>query len=108
MPLSTVARGQALDDLVLEIRNYESLPAHLEGQVRTEPVVDPSVPPTADRVAVLDCVDISGSTLVADGDGRVLDDQQNQSTRYRYRAVVAREGSRWLVERTSPALDEPC
>lgn len=108
VPLATVARGQALDDLVLEIRNYQSLPAHLEGQVQIQPVVDPSVPPIADSVAVLDCVDISGSRLVADSDGRLLDDQVNQATRYRYRAVVVREGSRWLVERTSPALDEPC
>jgi hypothetical protein len=107
--LSKVTRGQALDDVVLEIRNYASVPAHLEGQITHAPALDPAVPRTSGRVAVLDCVDISQSQLVADESGAVLDDQENQVVRYQYRAVVVRaDDGRWLVESTAPALDESC
>lgn len=107
--LSSVARGQALDDLMLEIRNYASLPAHVEGTITHEPVVDPGAAPAPNRVVVLDCVDISDSDLVSDADGAILDDQANERPRYRYRAVVVRdEAGRWLVETTTPLLDQPC
>lgn len=107
--MTEVARGQALDDVTLEIRNYASVPAHLDGTIGRTPIVDPSVPPTADRVAILDCVDISRSRLVSDRNGAVLDDVANQADRYRYRAQVAKVADgRWLVESTRPALTEPC
>lgn len=107
--LRGVAGGQALNDLLLEIANYASVPAHIVGSISQSPGLDPAVPPTADRVAVLDCVDISKSTLVSDKDGSVLDDQTNQSNRYRYRAQVVRDPSgHWLVETTAPSLAERC
>jgi hypothetical protein len=107
--LSKVARGQALNDVVLEIRNYASVPAHLEGVITNAPIVDPAVAPAPSRVTVLDCVDISGSRLVSDVDGTVLDDEANQVPRYHYRAVVVQaEDGRWLVESTEPLLDQPC
>lgn len=107
--LSAVARGQALEDVLLEIRNYASVPAHVEGTITHEPVVDPAAAPAPDRVVVLDCVDISASDLVSDADGAILDDQVNERPRYRYRAVVVQGASgRWLVETTKPLLDQPC
>ena len=107
--LSAVASGQALEDVLLEIRNYASVPAHVEGTITHDPMVDPGAAPAADRVVVLDCVDISASDLVSDADGTVLDDQANETPRYRYRAVVVRDASgRWLVETTTPLLDQPC
>jgi len=107
--LSNVAGGQALHDLLIEIANYASVPAHVTGTISQSPVLDPAIPPTADRVAVLDCVDISRSTLVSDKNGSVLDDQTNQSNRYRYRAEVSHDPSgRWRVETTAPSLAEKC
>jgi len=107
--LSNVAGGQALHDLLIEIANYASVPAHVAGTISQSPGLDPTLAPTADRVAVLDCVDISKSTLVSDKSGAVLDDQAHQSNRYRYRAEVIRDPSgRWLVEKTAPALAEAC
>lgn len=107
--LSSVAGGQALHDLLLEIANYASVPAHVDGTISQSPSLDPALAPTAERVAVLDCVDISKSTLVSDKNGAVLDDQAHQSNRYRYRAEVIRDPSgRWLVEKTAPSLAETC
>lgn len=107
--LSSVAGGQALHDLVIEIANYASVPAHVAGTISQSPGLDPTLAPTADRVAVLDCVDISKSTLVSDKNGSVLDDQAHQSNRYRYRAEVTRDpDGRWLVEKTAPSLAEAC
>lgn len=107
--LARTARGQALDDVMVEIRNYASIPARVRGTIGHAPSVDLAVVPTPDRVAVVDCVDISASTLVADADGTVLDDQANQATRYRYRAEVVNDGTgRWLVEKATPALAERC
>lgn len=107
--LSMVARGQALTDVVIEVRNYASVPAHVEGAITHDARPDPALAPQPDRVAVLDCIDISGSMLVADADGAVLDDQVNQPPRYLYRAEVVRDASgRWLVEAAAPSLDQPC
>ncbi|QJY47800.1 hypothetical protein [Pseudonocardia broussonetiae] len=107
--LSMVARGQALTDVVIEVRNYASVPAHVEGAITHDARPDPTVTPGPGRVAVLDCIDISGSRLVADADGAVLDDQANQTPRYQYRAEVVRDASgRWLVVTTAPSLDQPC
>ncbi|MDN5758884.1 MAG: hypothetical protein L0H59_10170 [Tomitella sp.] len=107
--LSMVARGQALTDVIIEVRNYASVPAHVEGTITHDARPDPTLAPEPDRVAVLDCVDISGSMLVADADGAVLDDQVNQPPRYQYRAEVVRDTSgRWLVEVAAPSLDQPC
>ncbi|GAA3239621.1 hypothetical protein GCM10017691_40970 [Pseudonocardia petroleophila] len=107
--LSMVARGQALTDVVIEVRNYASVPAHVEGAITHDARPDPALAPQPDRVAVLDCIDISGSTLVADADGAVLDDQASQTPRYQYRAEVVRDASgTWLVETTAPSLDQPC
>ena len=60
--MSKVARGQALTDVMLEIRNYASVPAHLEGSVVTH-AARSSIPTfrRLHRVAILDCVDISNS-----------------------------------------------
>ena len=107
--LSKVARGQAIDDVMLEIRNYASVPAHVEGTVARSPIVDPSTSPTTQRVAILDCIDLSDSRLLADSDGSVLDDVKNRPKRYRFRAqVVKNTTGQWLVETTAPALAEPC
>jgi hypothetical protein len=107
--IAKVASSQALADVALEIRNYASVPAHLEGTIDRTPTVDPTIPSTADRVAILDCIDISRSRLVSDSNGAVLDDVTNQADRYRYRAQVVKVADgRWLVERTAPALTEPC
>jgi hypothetical protein len=107
--LRMVARGQALSDVVIEVRNYASVPAHVEGAITHAARPDPALAPQPDRVAVLDCIDISGSRLVADADGAVLDDQANQTPRYLYRAEVVRDADgRWLVETTAPSLDQPC
>jgi hypothetical protein len=107
--LSAVARGQALEDVMLEIRNYASVPAHVEGTITHQPVVDAAAAPAPDRVAIVDCVDISNSDLVSDGDGRVLDDEVNETPRYLYRALVVRDDSgRWLVDTTTPFLNQPC
>jgi hypothetical protein len=108
--MSKVARGQALTDVMVEIRNYASVPAHLEGTISNSPGSDPAVSPSADRVAVLDCVDISDSRVVADrGGGDVLNDVENQVPRYRYRAQVVKDSTGgWLVETTAPALAESC
>jgi hypothetical protein len=35
--LGKVSRGQALSDVILEIRNYASVPAHLEGSIAHTP-----------------------------------------------------------------------
>ena len=107
--MAKVARGQALTDVMLEIRNYASVPAHLEGPVDHAPSVDPGIPATPDRVAVLDCIDISKSRAITDTDGSVIDDLANRAERYHYRAQVVRDSTKgWLVETTTPALDEPC
>ena len=107
--LDKVASGQALNDSVLEIQNYASVPAHLEGSISHSPRLDPQIPASNTRVAVLDCVDISKSQLLRDSDKAILNDVQNQVLRYHYRAQVVRNNSgTWTVETTAPALDEPC
>jgi hypothetical protein len=54
-------------------------------------------------------VDLGDSRLVSDRTGRPLDDLANRVVRYRFRADVVRtDGGGWLVERTAPALGEPC
>ena len=107
--LSKVADGQALADVMLEIENYASVPAHLEGAIAHSPTVESAGPSTAGRIAVLDCIDIGSSRAVADSNGAVIDDLENRVERYHYRAQVARDSAgRWLVETTAPALDEPC
>ena len=107
--LSKVARGQALADVMLEIENYASVPAHVEGAVTRNPTIDPGAPQSQQRVAITDCLDLSESRLVADKNGAELGDVQNQPERYRFRAQVARDATgKWLVDTTSPALTEPC
>ncbi|MDN5914224.1 MAG: hypothetical protein L0I76_03805 [Pseudonocardia sp.] len=100
-----VATGQALESLSRDIANYASIPAHTEGTVSRAPTVSNAAP---DRVAIVDCVDISDSRLVSDDDGQVLDDLANRVPRYLYRAEVIPRGDRWVVERTAPSLAEPC
>lgn len=100
-----VAEGQALESLDRDIANYSGIPAHTEGAVSRAPKVAKAAP---DRVRIVDCVDISGSRLVSDDDGQVLDDLANRVPRYLYRAEVIPRGDRWVVERTAPSLGEPC
>ncbi|RZT85568.1 hypothetical protein EV383_2441 [Pseudonocardia sediminis] len=100
-----VATGQALQALDRDIANYSGVPAHTEGTVSRAPKV---ATVAAERVAIVDCVDISGSRLVSDDDGQVLDDLANRVPRYLYRAEVIPRGDRWVVDRTAPSLAEPC
>jgi hypothetical protein len=107
--LSKVARNQALDDVMLEIENYASVPAHVEGTVTRNPEIDPDTPSTEQRVAIVDCLDLSESHLLADNSGAELGEVENQPKRYRFRAQVVRDATgKWLVDATSPALAEPC
>lgn len=105
--LRQLARGQALDAAVLDVQNYASLSARVDGRLGQAPAVDPAVPATNDKVSVLDCLDATGVRVLT-ADGRQLGDQANQSPRYRYRAEVVRDGDRWWVERAIPAPEEPC
>lgn len=103
--LRDVATGPALESVTVDIANYAGLPAHQTGTIRRSPMVARA---DADRVAILDCVDLNDSYLVADGSGQVLDDTTNRVPRYRFAADVVAVDGRWLVERTSPMLDQPC
>jgi hypothetical protein len=104
--LGRVATGPALEAVLGDVANYASLPAHTVGTVHRDPRVDEV---GAARVSILDCVDLGDSRLVSDSTGQPLDDLANRTVRYRYRADVVRtDGGGWLVERTTPALDEPC
>ncbi len=103
--LATVASGPALESLTTDVLNYADFPAHSEGVVSRAPVV---AEVTDTRVAIVDCVDLGDSRLVADRTGEVLDDLANRVQRYTFRADVVLTGDRWLVERTDAAQDEPC
>jgi hypothetical protein len=105
--LRQLARGQALDAAVLDVQNYASLSARVEGRLGQSPAVDPAVTATDGKVAVLDCLEATGVRVLA-ADGRQLGDQTNQTPRYRYRAEIVRDGDRWWVERTAPSPEEPC
>ena len=104
-----VARGAvavlASDELQIDVANYAGVPAHAEGAVTRAPVVGEV---TADRIEIVDCVDLGDSRLVADSTGAVLDDLENRVPRYRFRAELVMLDGRWIVERTAPSLDEPC
>lgn len=103
--LEGVASGAALDSLIVDVRNYADLPAHTEGAVTRSPTVGATAD---DRVEIVDCVQLGDSRLIADATGEVLDDLANRAPRYRFRAEVVLRGDEWLVDRTEPALDEPC
>ncbi|WP_214406239.1 hypothetical protein [Pseudonocardia lacus] len=104
--LEAVASGQALDAIQSDVDNFADYPAHNEGSVTRDPVVDSATDTTAE---ITDCVDLSDYLLIADKTGEILTDTANQVPRFRYRAhVVKDESGRWLVNRTTPALDEPC
>lgn len=103
--LEGVASGPALDGLATDVRNYAGFPAHTEGAVTRSPTVGAA---TDGRVEVIDCIQLGDSRLIADATGEVLDDLANRAPRYRFRADVVRRGDQWLVDRTEPALDEPC
>lgn len=104
-PLRDVAAGAALASATKDVANYASYPAHVVGQATRSPKVD-SV--TDDRVRILDCINLGDSRLVADKTGAVLDDLANRTPRYRFRAEVMNAGGRWLVDATTPELDQPC
>lgn len=103
--IEEVAIGQAREALQIDVANYASVPAHAEGAVTRDPVVGDV---TAERIEIVDCVDLGDSRLVADSTGEVLDDLENQVPRYRFRAELVMLDGRWVVERTAPSLDEPC
>jgi len=103
--LAEVATGPALVSVSVDVANYAGFPAHRTGTVKRAPSVISS---DAMHVDILDCVDISGVSLVADKTGQPLDDTVNRVPRYRFSASVVLAGGRWLVERTSPMLDQPC
>lgn len=107
--LGKVARGQAFEDTLADVRTYAGVPAHLEGRITRSAIIDPGFSPAANRVDVLDCVDVSNSKVVTDKDGINLSDTANQVPRYRYRAQVLKDqGGSWLVEKATAAVDEPC
>ena len=103
--LEAVSQGDALDAVLAEIENYRSLPAHTVGSIDRSPTV---VSADTRTVSILDCVDLGDSQLVSDRTGAVLDDLENRVERFHLRAEVVSVGGRWLVQQTSPALDEPC
>ncbi|MBW0108379.1 hypothetical protein I4I84_06465 [Pseudonocardia sp. KRD-182] len=103
--IEEVAVGQAREALQVDVANYASVPAHAEGAVTREPVVGEM---TAERIEIVDCVDLGDSRLVADSTGDVLDDLENRVPRYRFRAELVLLDGRWVVERTAPSLGEPC
>lgn len=103
--MKDVATGQALDSLQRDVENYAGVPAHTEGAVKRAPRVAGS---TDGRVDIVDCIDLGDSRLVSDYDGQVLDDLANRVPRYVYRAGLVNQNGRWLVDRTTPALDQPC
>jgi hypothetical protein len=102
--LESVSRGQALETALIDVANYASIPARTVGTISRSPVIDHGTP---DSVTVLDCVDLGDSRLI-DASGGTLDDLENQLQRFRLRAEVVRDGDRWLVEQTTPAVSEPC
>lgn len=103
--LAEVATGPALASVSVDVENYAGFPAHRIGTVKRSPAV---VSSDSNRVDILDCLDISGASLVADHTGQPLDDTANRVPRYRFSASVVSADGRWLVERTSPMLDQPC
>lgn len=105
--LRQLARGQALDAALLDVQNFASLSARVEGRLGQSPAVDPTAMSSAERVAVLDCLDAT-DVRVLKADGTELGDSANQAPRYRYRAEVVRDGDRWWVEKTTPSPDETC
>lgn len=103
--IGEVATGQARDALQTDIANYAGVPAHTEGAVTRDPMVGAV---TDERIVIVDCIDLGDSRLVADRTGEVLDDLVNRVPRYRFRAELIMLDGNWIVERTTPALDEPC
>ncbi|WP_142058218.1 hypothetical protein [Pseudonocardia kunmingensis] len=103
--IEEVATGQARQALQADVVNYASVPAHTEGAVTRAPVVGRV---TDERIQVVDCVDLGASRLISDTTGEVLDDLTNRVQRYRFRAELVEVDGRWVVERTAPALGEPC
>jgi hypothetical protein len=103
--LEEVAQGQALESLLKDVENYASLTARTVGDIRRDPAVESA---STMRVSIVDCVDLGDSLVVSDS-GQVFDDLDNRVQRYRFRADVAvGDDGRWRVDRTAPALDEPC
>lgn len=103
---AAVSRDQALKSVLATLENYASLPAHTEGDITRSPAVDTAVP---GRVTVVDCIDLGNSRLVHDLTGETLDDLENRAQRYRLRAQVVQDANgSWLVEQTTPLLDQPC
>jgi hypothetical protein len=103
--LQQVASGPALAGITEDVLNYATFPAHTEGTISRSPTVSTV---TNDRAEIMDCVDLGDSRLIADTTGEILDDLANQVPRYQFRAELTQQNGRWLVNRTEPALDEPC
>lgn len=103
--LEAVASGAALQTVLTDVRNYAGLPAHTAGTITRSPTVVAANP---QRVSVLDCVDIGDTVLLSDTDGSRLDDAANRVRRFQLRADVVSAGGRWLVDSTTPQLDQPC
>ena len=103
--LRGVATGAALASVTTDVANYASYAAHQVGTATRSPKVDNIA---AGRVGIVDCIDLGESRLVADKTGAVLDDIANRTPRYRFRAEVANTTGQWLVDITTPELDQPC
>ncbi|MFC4945828.1 hypothetical protein [Pseudonocardia sp. GCM10023141] len=104
--LKRVGSGQALASVLADVANYASLPAHVQGRIQRSPRVQSA---SGDRVSISDCVDLGDSRVVSDTTGQGLNDLKNRVQRFRSRSDVVTDATgRWLVDRTAPALDEPC
>ncbi|OJY46004.1 MAG: hypothetical protein BGP03_31525 [Pseudonocardia sp. 73-21] len=104
--MEAVASGQALQTVLTDVRNYADLPAHTVGTITRTPTITAVTPP---RVSILDCVDIGDTVLLSDKDGSRLDDAANRVRRFQLRAdVVEAADGKWLVDTTTPELEQPC
>ncbi|WP_298800746.1 hypothetical protein [Pseudonocardia sp. 73-21] len=104
--IEAVASGQALQTVLTDVRNYADLPAHTVGTITRTPTITAVTPP---RVSILDCVDIGDTVLLSDKDGSRLDDAANRVRRFQLRAdVVEAADGKWLVDTTTPELEQPC
>ena len=102
----TVASGEALDELIADTDNYADYPAHFEGTVGRAPTVQTASP---DRVAIVDCLDMTSYLLRGDRTNEILTDTVHQVPRFRFHAEVIPDPSgRWLVDQVEAKLSEPC
>lgn len=108
--VSRVAADPARYSATLTIKNYASVPAHWVGTVKRAPTVKSTTLSQPPRVVISDCIDVAGVKIVNDKTGEDVRDTANQPPRYRFEAevVLYPNPDRWLVQKTTPHLDQPC